>query len=222
MRTAAFLLLSSLTFIATAYLTLEHYNLFKSLAFVIVILTTVAFVTIWILIQHGIRIIPTEAEKRYADQLKVHAHRYNERQRIAHDIKAQLLAHIADKAALEPFRRQIETGEIQSHEDFVYRSNAADLRTCSHLRPIEARLRHAGCPVWLIHEWNHTPIPGTIFAAAVLHDFPEPLAYQTGESFDERSGPQYEASLACTQCNSVIHCTHPKAAGPGTVRYANL
>lgn len=222
MRTAAFLALCSLTFIATAYLTLEHYKLPKSIAFPIVTIATVGVVITWILIEHGISIFPTEADKRYADQLKVYAHRGNEQQRIAREIKAQLLTLIAHNRALEPYRRQVETGEIQSHEDFVYRSKPAELRTCSHLRPIEAKLRQARCTVWLIHAWDHTPIPGAIFAAAVLHDFPEPLVYKSAEWFDERSGPGYEASLSCAQCNSTIYCTHPNEAGAGTIHYDRL
>jgi len=221
LRTAAFLTLTSLTFIATAYLTLELYKLPKSLAFPIVTIATVAVVTIWILIQHGISIFPSEADKRYAEQLKVYAHRNNEQRRIARETKAGLLASIARNPALEPLRRQIESGEIQSHDDLVYRSNPAELRTCPHLRPIEQKLRQAGCTVWLIHAWNHTPIPGTIFAAAVLHEFPDPLDYKAYESFDERSGPSYEARLSCTQCNSVIHCTHPSEAGPAALRLSN-
>ncbi|MBL8177484.1 MAG: hypothetical protein JNK48_22600 [Bryobacterales bacterium] len=222
MRTAAFLLLSSLVFIATAYLTLEHYRLSKPIAFPIVTVTTVAFVAFWIVVQNGVTFLPTEEEKRYAERLKVYAHRGKEQKRIAGEIKAKLLAHVAGTPALARFRRQIESGEIQSADDLVYRSDAAELRTCSHLRPIEERLRQAGCTVWLIHAWNYTPIPGAIYAAAVLREFPAPLMYKADEYFDERSGPSYDASLSCSQCNSVIHCTHPDDAGAGTVRWADL
>lgn len=211
MRTAAFLTLVTIVFSAACYLTLEYYKLTKPLAFGLVLATTIGFLVLYILIQYK----PFEGYADYKDDpaMRTYAYQQQERQRITKEQKQQLLAAIKANPALQSFRPQVESGHIQSMEDLAYRADPASRVTCSHLRPFEDQARKTGCVVWLIHAWNLTPVPGVIYADAVLAPLPplpEHMVYKEEDYWDERSGPYFAASLACTQCNSIIQCRHPR------------
>jgi hypothetical protein len=199
--------LLTLVFVAFAssfYLAIVRMRLTNAVGYPIVVLVTVGVAVLWVLKDSGLLRPSTESEKRWAAQVENHGYREQERERIAADMKKQMKAEIRKNPALAPFLSEVESV------------------TCSHLRPIESKLRQSGCKMWLWHAWNHTPIPGTIFASAQLQRFPEPLEYKEEQFYDERTPPYFSATLECPQCNSTIHCTHPNNAGPGTVRWKNL
>ena len=218
MRNAYFVVLTLLVFIASCYLTLVRYPLPKRLAFVLVLFSTLGFMVLWFLSEYA-PFRSTPHDKRWAEQMEQYRYRVEEQARIGKELKRDLLAIIDAEPSLERFREQVESGFVQSREDLFYRSHQKELRTCPHLQPLEALLRRHGCNMWLNHEWNYTPIPGNITAIAVLdkQQFTPPVTYKEEEYFDERSGPYYQANVSCSQCNSTIHCTHPKDRGPGTL-----
>ncbi|MFN7936721.1 MAG: hypothetical protein U0R19_25605 [Bryobacteraceae bacterium] len=222
MRTVLLLTLVALAFASSFYVAIVRLRLTNAVGFPIVVIVTVGVAVLWVLWDSGLLRPSTEFEKRWAAQVEAHGYRQQEEKRIAADMMKRMKAEIRNNPALAPFLSQVESGEIRSIEDLTYRSNPSILVTCSHLRPIESKLRQAGCKMWLWHAWNYTTIPGTIFASALLQKFPAPLEYTEEEFYDERTPPYFSATLACPQCNSTIHCTHPNNTGPGTIRWKDL